>query len=149
MERVRQRLGYERLDLWGASWGTRTALLYMREFPQRVRSAVLDGVTGPNAPLFAGEAKYAQAALDALLRDCAADRDCASAFPDLRTRALARCSRLRRSRPNGSARRAAPPRSRWSRICFARSSGVRSIRPTPRPASPSRWTGWQAATQRR
>jgi pimeloyl-ACP methyl ester carboxylesterase len=62
----------------------------MRQFPQHVRTAVLDGVTGPNSPLFAGEAKYAQAALDKLLDDCAADRDCAAAFPNLRARTLAR-----------------------------------------------------------
>ncbi len=83
METVRSRLGFEKLDLWGGSWGTRTALLYMREYPQNVRSAVLDGVTGPNAPLFLGEAGYAQAALDRLLRDCAADKACAAAFPNL------------------------------------------------------------------
>lgn len=87
VEAVRQALGYDTLDLWGASWGTRTALLYMRSFPGRVRTAVLDGVTGPHQSLFASEARYAQAALDALFRDCENDRPCRSAFPDLRRRA--------------------------------------------------------------
>jgi pimeloyl-ACP methyl ester carboxylesterase len=90
IEAVRKRLGYDKLDLWGASWGTRTALLYMRQFPKHVRSAVLDGVTGPNSPLFANEAKYAQAALDKLLDDCAAERNCAAAFPNLKAKAVAR-----------------------------------------------------------
>jgi len=90
MDAVRQRLGFEKLDIWGASWGTRTALLYMRQYPQHVRSAVLDGVTGPNSPLFLNEAKYAQAALDTLFKDCQADKACASAFPGLRARAMAR-----------------------------------------------------------
>lgn len=90
MEAVRQRLGFEKLDLWGVSWGTRTALLYMRQYPNRVRTAVLDGVTGPNEALFANEARYAQAALDKLLDDCGKDRDCAAAFPDLKARVLAR-----------------------------------------------------------
>lgn len=92
IEAVRQRLGFEQLDLWGASWGTRAALLYMRRYPERVRTAVLDGVTGPNDPLFANEARHAQAALDKLLDDCAKDRDCAAAFPNLKPRVLARLS---------------------------------------------------------
>jgi hypothetical protein len=62
----------------------------MRQYPQHVRSAVLDGVTGPQSPLFLSEAKYAQAALDTLFKDCSADKDCAAAFPNLRERALAR-----------------------------------------------------------
>lgn len=90
IEAVRKRLGYARLDLWGASWGTRTALLYMRQYPKHVRTAVLDGVTGPNTPLFRNEALYAQAALDALFTDCAADKACAAAFPGLGERVMAR-----------------------------------------------------------
>jgi pimeloyl-ACP methyl ester carboxylesterase len=92
MDAVRARLGFDKLDLWGASWGTRTALLYMRQFPQHVRSAVLDGVTGPNQPLFSEEARYAQAALDKTLDGCAKDRACDQAFPNLRGRVLARLS---------------------------------------------------------
>lgn len=90
IEAVRRELGFEKLDLWGVSWGTRTALLYMRDYPQHVRTAVLDGVTGPNSPLFLNEARYAQEALDKLLADCASDKNCNSAFPNLRGRALAR-----------------------------------------------------------
>jgi pimeloyl-ACP methyl ester carboxylesterase len=87
MEAVRSSLGYEQLDLWGASWGTRTALLYMRAFPERVRTAVLDGVTGPSGTLFENEAPFAQQALEALFQDCEKDVPCRSAFPDLRQRA--------------------------------------------------------------
>ena len=37
-------LGYQRISLFGASYGTRMAQAYMRRFPDRVRSVVLDGV---------------------------------------------------------------------------------------------------------
>jgi pimeloyl-ACP methyl ester carboxylesterase len=87
IDSVRQALGFDSLDLWGASWGTRTALLYMRSFPGRVRTAVLDGVTGPNQSLFAKEARYAQQSLDSLFSACESDRPCRNAFPDLRQRA--------------------------------------------------------------
>ncbi|HEY0044061.1 MAG TPA: alpha/beta hydrolase, partial [Allosphingosinicella sp.] len=90
MDAVRERLGYAQLDLWGASWGTRTALLYMRAFPEKVRSAVIDGVTGPNQSLFLEEARYAQAAFDKLFDDCEKDASCNSAFPGLRQRAMQR-----------------------------------------------------------
>ena len=40
VEAVRAALGYERLDLWGGSYGTRAALVYMRQHPERVREAL-------------------------------------------------------------------------------------------------------------
>jgi pimeloyl-ACP methyl ester carboxylesterase len=92
MDAVRARLGFEKLDLWGASWGTRTALLYMRAHPERVRSAVIDGVTGPNQALFLEEARYAQAAFNRLFDDCEKDGACNTAFPGLRQRAMQRLS---------------------------------------------------------
>jgi pimeloyl-ACP methyl ester carboxylesterase len=41
---VRVALGYSKLDLYGISYGTRVALTVMRDFPQIVNSANLDGV---------------------------------------------------------------------------------------------------------
>lgn len=90
VDTVRKRLGFDRLDLWGASWGTRTALLYMRQYPGQVRTAVLNGVTGPQTSLFLNEAGYAQQALDRLFADCEANKACAAAFPNLKARATAR-----------------------------------------------------------
>jgi len=86
VEAVRTVLGHGPIDVWGGSWGTRTALLYMRAYPAAVRSAVLDAVTPPNLPLLPAEPAFSQAALDALFRDCAADTACAAAFPDLGAR---------------------------------------------------------------
>lgn len=41
---VRAALGYERVSLYGGSYGTRMAQAYMRRFARHVRSAVIDGV---------------------------------------------------------------------------------------------------------
>ena len=41
---MRAALGYERINLYAASYGTRVAQQYLRRFPQRVRSVILDGV---------------------------------------------------------------------------------------------------------
>jgi len=42
LDDVRAALGYQRLDLYGVSYGTRVAQHYMRRYPQRVRVAILD-----------------------------------------------------------------------------------------------------------
>ena len=44
---VRAALGYDKINLWGGSYGTRAAQEYLRRYPDRVRSVVLDGVAPP------------------------------------------------------------------------------------------------------
>jgi pimeloyl-ACP methyl ester carboxylesterase len=83
---VRVALGAERIDLVGVSYGTRAALEYMRQFPQRVRRAVLDGAAPPDMALPAAFSRDNQAALDALFDACAEDPACAAREPALRER---------------------------------------------------------------
>ena len=47
LDRVREALGYERINLYGSSYGTRVAQHYMRKFPARTRAVILDGVVAP------------------------------------------------------------------------------------------------------
>ncbi len=49
LERVRAALGYERINLYGGSYGTRVAQHYLRRFPQRARAVILDGVVRARA----------------------------------------------------------------------------------------------------
>lgn len=51
VEAVRRKLGYGPVNLWGASYGTRAALEYARQFPEAVRTMVLDGVAPARRPL--------------------------------------------------------------------------------------------------
>ena len=78
LDRVREAMGYERINLWGGSYGARAALVYMRRHPERVRSAVLDGVAPLSLKVPAEFPGTSQAALDLLLEDCAQDPSCAS-----------------------------------------------------------------------
>jgi pimeloyl-ACP methyl ester carboxylesterase len=83
LDDVRAALGYERINLTGASYGTRAALIYIRHYPDRVRSAILNGVA-PLAlrnPLY--HARDARRAADALLHECERDTACSGAFPGL------------------------------------------------------------------
>jgi pimeloyl-ACP methyl ester carboxylesterase len=81
---VRRALGYEKINLYGGSYGTTVALAYLRRYRGNVRSAVLAGVAPTNLKLPLPFAKGAQYAMDNLMNDCAADDACRAAFPNLR-----------------------------------------------------------------
>ena len=84
VDAVRQALGAERINLVGASYGTRSALEYMRAFPQTVRRGVIDGVAPPDMVLPASASTDNQAAFDALLAACEQEANCAKTYPQLR-----------------------------------------------------------------
>jgi len=86
LDAVRRALGAEQIDLVGASYGTRVALEYQRQFPHAVRRSVLDGVAPPDMALPASFSLDNQAALDALLAACAAEAACKRDHGDLRAR---------------------------------------------------------------
>jgi pimeloyl-ACP methyl ester carboxylesterase len=83
LDDVRAFLGYDRINLWGGSYGTRAALVYLRQHPAHVRSVILDGVAPQDMRLPLHTARDAQRALDRLMADCAADAACAAAYPSL------------------------------------------------------------------
>jgi pimeloyl-ACP methyl ester carboxylesterase len=83
LDRVRALLGYKRLHLYGASYGTRVAQHYLRRYPENTGAVILDGVVPAGRPLGPRLAINAQAALDSTLARCASDPKCAERFPDL------------------------------------------------------------------
>jgi pimeloyl-ACP methyl ester carboxylesterase len=80
---VRVALGADKIDLIGISYGSRAALEYLRAYPQHVRRSVIDGVAPPDMVLPVSDDIDGQAALQALLRDCAAEKACAAVHPAL------------------------------------------------------------------
>ena len=84
LDDVRAWLGYERINVFGGSYGTRAAMVYMRQHPDHVRSAVLTGVTIMDTRMPLYHARKAQDSIDKLFDDCGADEACRTAFPDLR-----------------------------------------------------------------
>lgn len=84
LDEVRAALGYETINLYGMSYGTRAALTYLRLFPQRVRTVTLDAVVSADFVMFMDAAADGQAALDAFFARCAADPACHEAFPNLK-----------------------------------------------------------------
>ncbi|HJS72864.1 MAG TPA: alpha/beta hydrolase [Vicinamibacteria bacterium] len=82
LDEVREALGYERVNLYGLSYGTRAALTYLRLFPERVRAVILDGVVPPTETLGLDVAADAQRAIDLVIARCASDSRCHQAFPE-------------------------------------------------------------------
>jgi pimeloyl-ACP methyl ester carboxylesterase len=82
LDEVRAALGYERINLYGVSYGTRVAQHYVRRYPERVRAVILDGVVAPGVVLAVDSAFHAQRALDLIFERCGKDSACHAAFPD-------------------------------------------------------------------
>jgi pimeloyl-ACP methyl ester carboxylesterase len=82
LERVRAALGYGVINLYGSSYGTIVAQLYLRRFPGRARSVILDGVVPPQLALGASSALDAQAALSSLFSRCVREPACHAHFGD-------------------------------------------------------------------
>lgn len=94
LDEVRAWLGYERINLEGGSYGTRMAQVYLRRYPERVRTALLVGLAGMNQHLPLFHARDAKRALDLVLDDCLADPTCEQAFPDVKQELRAVLARL-------------------------------------------------------
>jgi pimeloyl-ACP methyl ester carboxylesterase len=96
LDDVRAFLGYDSINVYGGSYGTRAALVYLRQHEDRVRAVVLDAVAPPNMrmPLFA--ARDGQRALDSLIADCDADQQCRTLYPNLAERLRTLLARLER-----------------------------------------------------
>jgi pimeloyl-ACP methyl ester carboxylesterase len=99
LDDVRAFLGYETINVYGGSYGTRAALVYMRQHPDRVRSAILDGVapTFMRLPLFFP--RDSQRAFDLLVKDCESDDGCRKAYPNLGERTRTLMARLEKDPP--------------------------------------------------
>ena len=95
LDDVRAALGYSTLNLYGISYGTRVAQHYMRRYPDRVRTAILDGAVPAEIALGPDVAIEAQRAIDNTLQRCARDEACGGKFPDISTQFAALQARLR------------------------------------------------------
>jgi pimeloyl-ACP methyl ester carboxylesterase len=80
-DKVRAALGYQSVNLFGVSYGTRAAQVYLRLFPDRVRTMVLDSVVPQTLALGTDHAENLDDTLYRVLEACDTDSDCHEAFP--------------------------------------------------------------------
>jgi pimeloyl-ACP methyl ester carboxylesterase len=80
---LRIALGYDEVNLYGISYGTRLALTVLRDFPEGVRSVILDSTYPLEADLNVETPANTERAFEQLFAACAADAECATTYPDL------------------------------------------------------------------
>jgi pimeloyl-ACP methyl ester carboxylesterase len=81
---VRAWLGYDRINLFGLSYGTRAALVYLRQHPEHVRTITLVGVAPTYLRMPMYHAQAAERGMNLLLDQCEHDAKCCEAFPQIR-----------------------------------------------------------------
>ncbi|MBN1565331.1 MAG: alpha/beta fold hydrolase [Anaerolineae bacterium] len=94
---LRVALGYDEWNMLGISYGTRLALTIMRDYPQGIRSVILDSTYPPVVDAFEEQAFNTQRVFEIVFNDCAADAACNSTYPNLEQRFYALVDRLNAS----------------------------------------------------
>ncbi len=89
-----QALGYDSWNLYGVSYGTRLALTVMRDYPEGLRSVILDAVYPPVVDAYEEGPVNTYRVFTQLFDDCAADATCNQAYPDLEGRFYALVNRM-------------------------------------------------------
>jgi pimeloyl-ACP methyl ester carboxylesterase len=84
LDQVRAALGYEQLNLYGSSYGTRVALHYMRRYPDNTRAVILDGIVPADLVLGPDISIEAELALDKIQSRCLENKRCAQRFPNIK-----------------------------------------------------------------
>lgn len=80
---LRIALELDEINLYGVSYGTRLALTVMRDYPEGIRSVILDSTYPPVVDGYNEQAINGYRSFQELFTDCAADAECNAAFPDL------------------------------------------------------------------
>ena len=78
---VRKAMGYEKINIMGVSYGTRAAQVYLRLFPETVRSVTLDSVVPMQLALGQEHAPMLDQSVASVFEDCSEDESCNSLFP--------------------------------------------------------------------
>lgn len=83
LDSLRQALGYEKINLYGVSYGSLLALQYLKMYPQSLRSLILDGVLPPQINFLLQTTSTIDQSLKNLFAACQADADCQHDYPEL------------------------------------------------------------------
>lgn len=78
---VRQAMGYDTINVMGVSYGSRSAQVYLRQFPETVRTVTLDSVLPMQLALGQEHAPMLDRAVQSVFNDCANDTTCAGLYP--------------------------------------------------------------------
>jgi pimeloyl-ACP methyl ester carboxylesterase len=138
LDEVRAALGYERLNLFGGSYGTRASLVYLKQHPKHVRTVLLQGVAPTNQYMPRDFAQGMERALQGTVAECGADEACNRAFPNLRAETKAVLERLlqgpvevevrKTSERSGNAANSGPPANEIAKVKLSRDLAAEAVR---------------------
>jgi pimeloyl-ACP methyl ester carboxylesterase len=97
MDELRQAMGYEKINVFGGSYGTKSGLVYLRRHGDHVRTLTLEAVATPQYRIPVPFAKTIQSSVDRLIALCTADTGCHKDFPDLHEEFQALLDRMEKS----------------------------------------------------
>jgi pimeloyl-ACP methyl ester carboxylesterase len=80
---LRIALGYAEANYFGTSYGTRLGLTLLREYPEGVRSMILDSVYPPQVDYYSEYTPNITRSFEMVFAACAADSVCSSRYPDI------------------------------------------------------------------
>ncbi len=83
LDQVREALGYQTINLWGVSYGTRAALDYARRYPEHTRAMILDASAPVQMMIPFYMESDADLALAAVLADCNKEESCHDIYGDI------------------------------------------------------------------
>ena len=94
VDAIRSALGYEQINFYGVSYGTLLGLHLMQNYPDHLRSVILDGVVPTNLNFLTGAPGAENRAYDQYFAYCEADAECRQLYPNLENRYFALLDKL-------------------------------------------------------
>ncbi len=99
LDEVRQALGYQQINLYGTSYGSRVAQVYMRRHPASLRAVTMKGIVPSSMAMPETHARAGDDAWQALVARCNGDANCRRNFPTLDADFRALLGRLEKTSP--------------------------------------------------
>jgi pimeloyl-ACP methyl ester carboxylesterase len=84
IDALRGFMGYEKLNLYGVSYGTKVAMAYAEAFPDTLAGMVLDSVVPPDYAFYQDIPKNFETSLERLFSDCENSSSCNEKYPSFR-----------------------------------------------------------------
>jgi pimeloyl-ACP methyl ester carboxylesterase len=122
---LQDKLGIERWVLLGKSYGTRPAMMFMRDYPERVEAAVLAGAFPPWVGRSEGRFRHMDRVFDTIEKSCEADTDCARKYPNIKNALL---SAMKAARDNPPALKVFSSVPMKSKTAYARIDDAEIVR---------------------
>jgi pimeloyl-ACP methyl ester carboxylesterase len=91
---LRVALGIDRWNVYGVSYGSKLALILLRNHPQGIRSVILDSVSPPTSNIVEKWWAAPASSFKAIFAACAAQPACAASYPNLEADFTATVNRL-------------------------------------------------------